>query len=79
MNSNSNNNYLEKAKYLEELEFCLKLWETEGGCTFGGQTKCQTCAAPYLLLKFISGEVLHGDMQRLSLDDWKEKLDSLHN
>ncbi|MDD4607297.1 MAG: hypothetical protein PHS07_03130 [Patescibacteria group bacterium] len=59
----------EKIKYLKELEFCLQLWKTQGGCTFGGQTKCQNCAVPYLLLKFIAGEVLHGDIQRLSLDD----------
>ncbi|MFH1451787.1 MAG: hypothetical protein ABIF88_01285 [archaeon] len=71
---------MEKEDYIKELEFCLKLWETKGGCTFGGQTKCQNCAATYLLLKFISGEVLHGDIKRLILEDWKEKLDGLkHN
>ena len=70
---------MDKVKYIKYLEFCLKLWETEGSCTFGGQTKCQDCAAPYLLLKFISGEVLHGDIQRLSLEDWKKKLNSLNN
>jgi len=70
---------MNKNKYIEELEFCLKLWETKNGCTFGGQTKCQNCAVPYLLLKFISGEILHGNMQRLSLDDWKKKLNSLRD
>ena len=68
---------MDKKNYIEELKFCLKLWETKGGCTFGGQTKCENCAVPYLLLKFISGEVLHGDIQRLSLEDWKKKLNSL--
>jgi len=68
-----------KEKYIEELEFCLKLWETKDGCTFGGKTKCQNCAVPYLLLKFISGEVLHGNIQRLSLNDWKNKLRDVHN
>ena len=60
--------------YIEELEFCLKLWESKGSCKFGGVTKCKDCAAPYILLKFISGEVLHGDMERLTLEDWKNKL-----
>jgi hypothetical protein len=70
---------VDKDKYIAELEFCLKLRETKDGGTFGGQTKGQNCAAHYLLLKFISGEILYGDMQRLSLDDWKKKLNSLHN
>lgn len=70
---------MDKNKYIEELEFCLKLWETKGSCTFGGQTKCQNCAVPYLLLKFISGEILHGDIQRLSLNDWKKKFNSICN
>ncbi|NOQ55944.1 MAG: hypothetical protein GQ477_04020 [Nanohaloarchaea archaeon] len=64
-------------KYLDELKFCLKLWDTESGCTFGKRTDCKDCAVPYLLLKFISGEVLHGNMKRLTLDDWKNKYNSL--
>ncbi|MEN8252041.1 MAG: hypothetical protein ABFQ53_00455 [Patescibacteria group bacterium] len=67
-----------KEKYTKELKLCLELWETKGGCTFGGKTKCTNCATPYLLLKFISGEMLHGNIKRLSLDDWKKKLNSLH-
>jgi hypothetical protein len=66
-------------KFIEELEFCLKLWEEKGGCKFGGGTKCTQCAAPYLLFKLISGELLHGDMQRLTLEDWKKKLKSLRD
>ncbi len=66
-----------KEKYLEELGFCMKLWEEKGGCEFGGGTKCEKCAVPYLLLKLISGEILHGDMKRLTLEDWKEKISSL--
>ena len=70
---------MNKNIYIEELEFCLKHWEAQGGCTFGGQTKCQECGATYLLLKLISGEVLHGNMQRYSLNDWKKKLNSLRD
>lgn len=69
---------MESKKYVEELKFCINLWETEGGCTFGGGTKCESCAVPYLLLKFISGEVIHGDVSRLSLNDWNAKLNSLN-
>ncbi len=62
----------------EELGFCLKLWEEKGGCTFGGGNNCEECAAPYLLLKLISGEVLHGDdMKRLSLEDWEAVVENL--
>lgn len=61
-------------KLIEELNFCLDLWEKQGYCEFGGHTKCESCATPYLLLKLISGEVLHGDMKRLTLDDWKKKV-----
>jgi hypothetical protein len=68
---------MEKVKYLKELEFCIKLWKEEGGCTFGGGTKCMNCAAPYLLLKLISNEVLHGDMERLTVKDWEEILNRL--
>ena len=61
----------------EEINICLKIWEEKGGCTFGGKTKCEECAAPYVLLKMINGELLHGDIQRLSLDDWRTKINSL--
>jgi hypothetical protein len=49
--------------------------EIQGHCGFGGQTKCEECAAPYLLWKLSTGEVLHGKMQRLTLDDWKKKIE----
>ena len=64
-------------KHIDELEFCLKLWENEGGCTFGGKTKCEECAVPYLLLKYISNEVLHGNIKRLTLEEWKNKLNQI--
>lgn len=64
-------------KFVEELEFCLKLWEKQGYCEFGGYTKCEQCAAPYLLYKLITGKVLHGKMKRLSLNEWKKKLNEL--
>ena len=66
-----------KEELVKELEFCLKLWQEQGFCKFGGYTKCEQCACPYLLLKLISGEVLHGDMQRLTLEDWKKKLEEV--
>lgn len=60
-----------------ELQFCLELWEKEWGCTFGWGTNCKECASPYLLLKLLTWEVLHGDMERLSLEKWKEKFKNL--
>ncbi|NPE27038.1 hypothetical protein HNV12_03485 [Methanococcoides sp. SA1] len=70
---------MKKEKYKQELKFCINLWETEGHCTFGNKTKCEQCAAPYILLKFITGEVLHGDIKRLSLEDWKIKFNNIKN
>lgn len=66
-----------KQKFVKELEFCLGLWEKQGYCEFGGYTKCEQCAAPYLLYKLTTGKVLHGKMERLTLDAWKKKLDEL--
>jgi len=61
----------------KELEQCLQLWEKQGYCTFGQETKCEQCALPYLLWKLLSGEIIHGpDQPRLTLDQWKEKLKS---
>jgi len=61
----------------KELEFCLKLWEEKGSCTFGGKTECKQCAVPYLLWKMISGEIIHeGNIKRLTLEDWKNKIKS---
>lgn len=62
----------DKSQYISELKFCLNLREEEWGCTFGWFTKCSHCATPYLLHKFISWKALHWDMQRLSLQDWKQ-------
>ena len=62
-----------KEKLLEELKFCLDLWGKQGYCNFGGTTQCKACATPYLLYKLITNKILHDEnMQRLSLDDWKE-------
>lgn len=68
---------MKNSKYLEELNFCITLWEKEEGCTFGGKTECKKCAAPYLLLKLATGEVLHGKMKRFTLKDWKEKISKI--
>ncbi|MDA3836775.1 MAG: hypothetical protein PF542_04080 [Nanoarchaeota archaeon] len=69
-----------KEKLIKELKFCIHLWETQGHCEFGGQTDCKQCAAPYLLLKLITGEVLHGkDINKLTLDDWKNKMKEIEN
>ena len=64
-------------KLLGELEFCMKFWEEKGFCEFGGCTKCEQCAVPYLLLKLINGEILHGKMERLTLEDWKKMVGEL--
>ena len=64
-------------KIYEELKFCMDLWEKQGYCQFGGHTKCEQCGTPYLLLKLINGEVIHGDMKRLTLEDWKNKLKTI--
>lgn len=63
---------------IEELEFCLSLWEEKGFCRFGGKTNCIECGTPYILLKLVNGEALHGkEMKRLSLQDWKNKVKEL--
>jgi len=67
-----------KDKLIHELEFCVDLWEKQGYCEFGEHTNCKECATPYLLLKLITGEVLHGKMERLSLQDWKEKIKKIN-
>ncbi len=54
----------------EELSFCLDLWARKKSCSFGGGTTCTECGAPYLLYKICTGNVLHGEMKRLSLDEW---------
>jgi hypothetical protein len=60
-------------KTIDELNFCLNLWEKQGCCGFGGETECEKCGAPYLLYKMITGKALHGaEMKRLKLADWKK-------
>jgi len=59
-------------EFINELALCLELWEKHGGFSFGGFTRCNQCAVPYLLLKLINGQVLHGDMKRLTIDEWKK-------
>ncbi|MFQ5647791.1 MAG: hypothetical protein ACE5FW_01010, partial [Candidatus Aenigmatarchaeota archaeon] len=66
---------IDREKLIRELEFCLELWEKQGRCGFGGRTRCQECAAPYLTYKLITGKALHtmeGEkrMERLGLEDW---------
>lgn len=69
---------MEKKELIGELEHCLKEWKDKGYCTFGKRNNCEQCAAPYLVLKMISREIIHGDDQpRLNLEDWKKKLYSL--
>lgn len=70
---------MDKQKYIKELEFCLQHRETKWSCTFWWWTKCEQCGAPYLLWKFISREILHWDINRLSLHDWNQKLKELKN
>jgi hypothetical protein len=72
-------NEVSKKELLKEMAFCLELWEKQSGCTFGGCTQCAACAVPYLLLKLLTGEMLHGNMQRLTLREWREKYDQLNS
>jgi hypothetical protein len=64
-----------KDKLIYELKFCLEHWEKYGFCKFGERTECSSCAAPYLLYKLITGEVIDG--KKLGLEEWKAKLESL--
>ncbi len=65
---------------LEELKFCLNIWEEKEGCSLGGETRCEQCAAPYLLLKMIGGPILHDpNMKKLTLNDWKNQLKQYEN
>ena len=65
-----------KETIIHELNFCLKLWEEKWGCDFWWWTKCEQCATPYLLFKLLTWEVLHWNIKRLSLEQWKEKIKS---
>jgi len=61
-----------REKLIEELKFCLELWERQGYCEFGGERKiCEQCAVPYLLWKLLTGEVIH---EKVGLREWKEKV-----
>jgi hypothetical protein len=65
-----------KPELMREFEFCLDLWEKQGHCTFGGHTDCENCAAIYLIYKLLTGEVIHGDVKRLTLEEWKTRLEN---
>ncbi len=66
-----------KKIYIKELKFCLSLWKEKWYCAFWWHTKCEQCACPYLLLKLINWEILHGKKNRLSLEEWNEKINSI--
>jgi len=68
---------LNNKQLIGELDFCIDLWEKQGYCEFGEYTKCENCGAPYILYKMITGKALHGDIKRLNLGDWKEKLKTI--
>jgi len=69
-----------KEKYMEELDFCMNLWEEKWACEFWWETKCDQCGVPYLLLKLLTWEVLHWkDIHRLSKEDWKKKITEIKN
>ncbi len=64
---------VDKERIKHELGFCLELWEKQGHCGFGGKTKCEECAAPYLCYKLLTGKALHDEGQkRLTLAEWKK-------
>ena len=71
--------YMDVDDFHKEMEHCLNMWDTRGSCALGGGTRCEDCGAPYLLLKFITGEIIHGDVKRLSLAEWKEKFGSFYD
>ena len=59
---------------LHELKYCLEHREKKWSCTFWWGTICEQCAAPYLAWKLITGEVIHWDIKRLTLENRKEKV-----
>jgi hypothetical protein len=65
---------MNKEPLLKELKYCINFWKEKGGCKFGGETKCENCASPYLLLKLISGEILE---EKITLKNWENKLNQL--
>jgi len=60
----------------EELVFCMDLWDKKGSCLFGCETNCEQCAAPYILYKMCTGEVIHD--RRLSKSEWKSLISNLN-
>lgn len=62
----------------QELTFCLQLWGAKGECAFGEKTKCEKCAAPYVLYKMITGKAIHTE-RRFSLEEWKELLNEIED
>jgi len=58
----------------KEIDFCIKLREEEGWCSFGKSTRCEQCATISVLRKLYNWEVLDG--QKLSLEERKEKIKS---
>ena len=63
---------INKEDIKKELDFCIKLREEQGGCSFGKSTKCEQCAAISVLRKLYSWEVLDG--QKLSFEERKNKI-----
>jgi hypothetical protein len=45
---------INKEDIKKELDFCIKLREEQGGCSFGKSTKCEQCAAISVLRKLYS-------------------------
>ncbi len=62
---------MKKEYLIEELEFCLKKWEEDGYCDFGGKRECEDCGSPYLTYKMITGKDAE---EEIGLKEWKEKL-----
>ena len=56
----------------KELDFCIKLREEQGGCSFNKGAMCENCAALSVVRKLYSWEVFDG--QKLSLEERKDKI-----
>ena len=64
-----------KALVKKELLFCLDLWQKQGYCAFGKETKCEQCACPYLLYKLLTEKVVHE--KRMTLEEWQKLINEL--
>ena len=62
---------------VSELEFCLDFWKKQGKCEYGGSTMCEQCAVPYVIWKITTGEELRGKMERMTLEEWQQKLQAI--